>query len=148
VPPGGAVVVAVAALDRLGLAARAAEVLDVVTMLPQVGQGAIALRCRAADGATRQLLALVDDEVAHACVLAERAFLASVGGGCDAPVGAYARRCGHGAELELDALVARPDGGVVVRRRGVGDEPEALGREVGRSILAAGGAELLALAPE
>jgi hydroxymethylbilane synthase len=86
-----AIVGAVAALTRLGEAERISEAFDPDVFVPQVAQGALAVECRADDAATRDQLAAIDDADAHACVLAERAFLAELGGGCDTPVGAYAR---------------------------------------------------------
>ncbi len=77
-----AIVVAAAALDRLGRGDRAAERLDVELMLPQVAQGALAVECRADDAPTRERLAAIDDDAAHTAVRAERAFLAELGGGC------------------------------------------------------------------
>ncbi|MCU1492603.1 MAG: hydroxymethylbilane synthase [Acidimicrobiaceae bacterium] len=147
VPDGGAVVVAMAALHRLGLTERASEVLSIEAMLPQVGQGAIALRCRVDDGDTLELLGLIDETRAHRCVLAERAFLAHLGGGCEAPVGAHATVAGDdpGAEIQLEGLVASEDGTTIIRRRGSGSDPVALGTAVARQIsLADGGDELLA----
>ena len=91
VPGGGAIVVAVAALQRLGWSARADEVLDVSVMLPQVGQGAIGVECRSDDDQTIAVLAAIDDPEARLAVEAERAFLARLGGGCTLPVGAYAQ---------------------------------------------------------
>ncbi len=85
-----AVVGAVAALTRLELSDRIDEAFEPSRFVPQVGQGAIAVECRRDDIVTLDHLALVDDLEAHACVLAERAFLATLGGGCDAPVGAHA----------------------------------------------------------
>lgn len=85
-----AVVGAVAALTRLELTDKIDEAFDPKTFVPQVGQGAIAVEARRDDTATLDRLALIDDADAHKCVLAERAFLATLGGGCDAPVGAHA----------------------------------------------------------
>lgn len=124
------VVVAAAALSRLDLADRAAEVLDPSLVLPQVGQGALAVECRADDEVTRALLAAVDDAGAHRAVLAERSFLAAVGGGCRAAVGALAGPApgaGPGAALMLHAMLAGGDGHIVLRRRVTGTDPEALG---------------------
>jgi hydroxymethylbilane synthase len=90
----GAGLVAVAALERLGLRDQIAEILDTVTCLPQVAQGALAVECRVDDADTRRALAAIDDPVAHAAVTAERAFLAEMGGGCTLPVGALATPCG------------------------------------------------------
>ncbi len=74
-----AVVVAAAALERLGHAERATELLEPSVMLPQVGQGALAVECRTDDAETRERLAAIDDTRAHAAVGAERAFLARAG---------------------------------------------------------------------
>jgi hydroxymethylbilane synthase len=136
-----AVVVAAAALDRLDLATDA-ERLSPSTLLPQVGQGALAVECRADDDATHDALAAIDDAPAHAEVRAERAFLARLGGGCSLPCGALARV--DGATVVLDALLASLDGHVVLRVRGEGDDPEALGAAVARQLLEdEGGSTLL-----
>jgi len=89
-PEGGALVMAAAALERLGLASAIAEVLDPEVMVPQVAQGALAIECRADDRALQQILADLEDLDGRAAVDAERAFLAAFGAGCDLPVGAYA----------------------------------------------------------
>jgi hydroxymethylbilane synthase len=88
VPPDGAVIVAFAALERLGYDDRAAYVFAVDEMVPQVGQGALAVETATDDVAA--LVAVIDDATSHACVDAERAFLAELGGGCELPAGAYA----------------------------------------------------------
>ena len=85
-----AVVVAVAALERLGWLARLSDILDPVDVLPQAGQGAIAVQCRADDGATLERLSAVDDVASHWAVRAERSVLAGLGGNCSVPVGAWA----------------------------------------------------------
>jgi hydroxymethylbilane synthase len=146
VPPGGAVVVAAAALERLGLSDRAAEVLAVEIMLPQVGQGAIAVECRASDEPTRVLLEAVDDGRIHAAVAAERAYLARLGGGCDLPVGAFAQaEARDEGTLVVQGLMASHDGRVVLRSSVTGPEtaPERLGRMLADELLGAGGADLL-----
>jgi hydroxymethylbilane synthase len=144
VPDGGAVVVAAAALERLGLLDRAAEILSTAVMLPQVGQGAIGVECRAGDDDTRAALAAIDDPDAHTAVAAERAFLARLGGGCDLPVGAFAARQPDGT-LRIDGLVASADGRVVLRsgRTGPSDAPVELGAALAEAILTAGGADLM-----
>ena len=121
-----AVVVAVAALERLGLAGEISEILETSLMLPQVGQGALAVECRADDEATLTLLRAIDDAGAHRAVDAERAFLAGIGGGCDLPVGALALCLEDGSVL-LDALLATVDGRIVLRAREEGDDPAAIG---------------------
>jgi len=139
-----AAVVAAAAMDRLGWRDRLTEVLDPVDLLPQAGQGAVALQCRADDRATRDLLAAIDDLSSQRAVRAERAVLATLGGGCTMPVGAYARGegDGHGDELDLVGLVSSGDGRTLIRlgRRGV--DPEALGAEVALGLLEGGAAAI------
>jgi hydroxymethylbilane synthase len=88
VPVGGALVVAVAALERLGRAERITEALPVEVMVPQVGQGALAVECRADDEHAQKRLDAIESSIDRSFVDAERAFLAALGGGCDLPVGA------------------------------------------------------------
>jgi hydroxymethylbilane synthase len=144
IPAGGAVVVAAAALDRLGLTDRAAEILDVSVLLPQVGQGTIAVECRADDGETYAALALIDDVLAHTELAAERGFLARLGGGCDLPVGAYARVPPRSGLVEMEGLMASVDGRILIRRsrRGPAAEAAEVGAGLAEEILSAGGAEL------
>lgn len=128
-----AVVVSVAALERLGWSARVAEVLPISVMLSQVGQGALALECRVDDGATAALLRAVDDADGHRALVAERAFLAAAGGSCSVPVGALAEPVAGG--LRLRAMVASGDGRVLLRAERTGDDPEALGAGLARHLL-------------
>jgi hydroxymethylbilane synthase len=128
-----AVVVAVAALERLGWTERITEVLDASVMLPQVGQGALALECRSGDAATQDLLAAVDDDRGHRTLVAERAFLAAVGGSCSVPVAAMAQPAGD--ELRLTALVASGDGRVLLRIERQGADPTELGRRAALELL-------------
>src|SRR5690606_28895444 len=89
-PDHDAIVVAAAALDRLGLAAEITEHLPVDVVLPQVGQAALAVECRVDDRPLLERLAAVDHLPTHRCVAAERAFLAELGGDCSLPAAAYA----------------------------------------------------------
>lgn len=129
-----AVVVAVAALERLGWSDRITEVLSVSVMLPQAGQGALALECRAGDVSTMALLGALDDPACHRTLSAERAMLAGVGGSCAVPVGAWAERAAGGS-LRLQGMVASGDGRVLVRAERTGQDPEALGRELARYLM-------------
>lgn len=137
-----AIVVAAVALERLGLADRIAEVLEPSVLLPQVAQGALALECRADDDEARAALAAIEHEPSRRAVDAERGFLAELGGDCSLPAGAHATVGGDGS-IVLDALLASPDGHVVLRHRVTGDEPEGLGRAAARYLLENGGAALL-----
>ena len=141
-----AIVMAAAAIDRLELTLhdRVVEILDVATMLPQVAQGALAVECRADDLRTQDLLAPLDHPSSRIAVTAERGFLTELGGDCDLPVGAHA--VVEGDELTIDALVAAPDGSLVLRTQRTGDVGDAasLGAAVARHLLDdAGGARLL-----
>jgi hydroxymethylbilane synthase len=134
-------------------------------MVSQVGQGALAVECRTDDGATRALLAAIDDAEIRRTVSAERAYLAELGGSCTLPVGAHAELvpdepvaggsgtspAGHDLELsdtglpdiELTAILASEDGRVVLRQSARGKDPERLGRDVARYLLDdCGGASL------
>jgi hydroxymethylbilane synthase len=138
-----AILVAAAALERLGLRARASEVLEPSVMLPQAGQGAVAVECRESDRSTRERLRSIEHPATRRAVDAERAFLAAVGGDCDLPAGAWARGDTDGV-LVLDALLASLDGHIVLRERRSGTDPEGLGRSLAGHILErAGGAALL-----
>ncbi len=139
-----AVVVAVAAMERLGWTDRLSDVLHPLDVLPQAGQGAIAVQCRVADDGTRELLGAIDHEPSHRALCAERAVLAELGGSCSLPVGALAETVnGDGAAvvgvLRVSGLLASADGRTLIRRTGLGQDPETLGREVAQALLNSGG---------
>lgn len=139
-----AVVVAAAALDRLGWAGRIAERLPVETVLPQVGQGALAVECRVDDGAARAALAGIEHQPSRLAVDAERGFLAALGGDCALPAAAHATLAGGAVTVE--GLVATPDGAALVRHAATGDVADgpAIGADVARHLLEVqGGARLL-----
>jgi len=156
-----AVVVAKAAIDRLGWSPPdrlEIEVLEPETMLPQVGQGALAVECRMEDAVARDALAAIDDPATRRLVAAERAFLAELGGGCTMPVGAHAEWAGadpgaeggigtgarsHQDPIRVTGMLASEDGLVVLRHGLTGEHPEDLGRAVARYLLdGAGGRHL------
>ncbi len=139
-----AIVVAAAALDRLGLMSEVAEVLPTDVMIPQVGQGALAVECRADDLGTLAALVAIEHGPSRRAIDAERAWLAEVGGGCDLPVGAHATVDAAG-RVTLTAMIGTPDGRVVLRATDAGDDPVELGRRLARHLLDdAGGSSLLA----
>ncbi len=144
IPPGGAIVVALAALDRLGLRSHVAQILTIAECLPQVGQGTIALRCASDDDATINLLRAIDERSAHRALDAERAFLRRLGGGCDAAVGAYAVADRDGGSIAIEGMIAAESGHVVLRRRLVGDDPDVLGSALAEEMLVSDGASLYA----
>ena len=137
-------VVAAAALDRLGWGDRIAERLDVDTVLPQVGQAALAVECRTDDDDVRSALERIEHVPTRRAVDAERGFLAELGGDCSLPAGAYATTAGD--TLRIRGLVATADGTVVERHEvsGPAAAGAALGRSVARHLLdEQGGAKLL-----
>jgi hydroxymethylbilane synthase len=139
-----AIVVAATALDRLGLADRIAERLDVGVMLPQVAQAALAVECRIDDAELRGLLGSIEHGPTRRCVDAERAFLAELGGDCSLPAAAHATLDADGATVHVAGLLAAPDGSTVLRHRVEGPDPEPLGRSLARHLLdTQGGTELL-----
>lgn len=91
IPDGGAIVMAVAALDILDLKDRIDELLDVDEFVPAVGQGCVAVECRTDDASTREALAAIDHAPTRHDIEVERAFLAELGSGCSLPVGAHVR---------------------------------------------------------
>ncbi|MGH9274966.1 MAG: hydroxymethylbilane synthase [Acidimicrobiales bacterium] len=131
-----AIVVAAAALDRLGLADAIAERLSTDLVLPQVAQAALAVECREDDVELRALLAAVEHEATRRCVDAERAFLAELGGDCSLPAAAYAAISSDGT-LSIEGRLAAVDGSTVLRHVG----PD--GAAVARHLLSNGGNELL-----
>lgn len=129
-----AIVMAAAALDRLGLAPAVVDVLDPSVMLPQAGQGALAVECRAGDAAVLEALSAIEHRASRLAVDAERAFLAELGGDCTVPAGAFAVAGADGL-IDLTGLVASPDGRRVARERRSGRDPAELGRSVARLLL-------------
>jgi hydroxymethylbilane synthase len=132
-----AVVTAAAALDRLDWSERAAEVLSPTILLPQVGQGALALECRGGDEAVEAVLRAVDEASAHRALDAERSFLAALGGSCAMPVAALATpepESDAGA-LRLQGMLASGDGRVLVRTSLSGEDPVSLGRALVRHLV-------------
>ncbi len=138
-----AIILAEAGLKRLGLQEHITEVLDPAWMLPAVGQGALGLECRAGDSATQEVLASIDDPETHAAVLAERALLRNLGGGCQVPIGAHTS-FGEG-NLVLRGVVLPSDGTkrVADSISGPSDLAEKLGQELAERLLAAGARDLL-----
>lgn len=137
-----AAVLAAAGLSRLELGQGISQLLPLEQMMPAPGQGALAVQCRADDAPTLTRLRAIHDALTLAAVTAERAFLAGLGGGCSAPVAAYAAVTA--GVIHLRGLVAMPDGTQLVRVAGQGEDAAALGRQLARQALAEGAQEILA----
>ncbi len=131
-----ALVIAAAGLRRLGLAPEGTSPLPVDVSTPAPGQGLLALQGRAGDPETSAAVAVLDDSVAHACLRAERALLAALGGGCLQPVGAYCAP--HGDGLRIVAFAGSDDGrrGERVVRDGPIGDPAGLGRDAAAALAA------------
>jgi hydroxymethylbilane synthase len=137
-----AIVLAAAGVLRLGLGEHITEYLPFEVMLPAPGQGAMAVQSRADDASVLELLRPLDDPAPRAAVTAERAFLKALGGGCSAPVAAYAISNPQSL-ISMTGRVASPDGCRVIRVSGVGADPIALGAELARKALAQDAGEIL-----
>jgi hydroxymethylbilane synthase len=137
-----AIVVAAAALRRLERTFVIDELLDPSIVLPQVGQGALAVECRADDVVVRDALAGIDHALSRRAVEAERAFLREIGEGCQLPVGALAV-VGNGDRLTLTGMIASLDGHALLRHTNAGDDAVGLGRAIARHLLDEGGATAL-----
>ncbi len=131
-----AIVMAAAALDRLGHGGRTVSVLDCSLMVPQVGQGALAVEAREGASDVLSVLGAIEHAPSRLAVDAERAYLAEMGGGCDLPVGAHAG-IGEDASIHMDAVLASLDGRIVLRAAGDAGSGggEALGRALARRLL-------------
>jgi hydroxymethylbilane synthase len=143
-----AVLLAVSGLERLGMGERISEKLPLAVCLPAVGQGALAIEARERDVAIADLLrAAVHHPEDARRVAAERAFLARIQGGCQAPLAGHARF--SRGELVLTTLVGSRDGSTILRdeRRGSAERAEELGQAAADALLGMGGARLLAAAP-
>jgi hydroxymethylbilane synthase len=138
-----AIVLASAGLRRLGWQNRITELFDPGIMCPAVGQGALAVETRDDGGAAFQIARRLEHAETRAAVTAERAVLAALGGGCQAPMGAHAFIANE--TLSILALIVSPDGARVVRKEAQGPvaEAAALGHALGEKLLAAGGKQIL-----
>jgi hydroxymethylbilane synthase len=141
-----AIVLATAGVKRLGASDKITEILSTEIMLPAVGQGALGIETRADDRETVGLVAALDDPESHAAVTAERALLRELEGGCQLPLGAWARH--ENGELRLEACVFSADGREFVRNelRGEVGDAEKLGARLGQVLIEAGADRILRLA--
>ena len=138
-----AVMVAKAGLDRLGLSQRISEILAPDVCMPAVGQGAIALECRLKDTEAGDLVAPLDDAETRAAIIAERALLSALHGGCQVPLGAWARI--ERGELVLEACVCSVDGSQYIKQRATAPAEQAaqLGEHMARVLVEAGAQSIL-----
>ena len=138
-----AIVLAAAGLRRLGFGSRISLALSPAACLPAPGQGIVAIETRVDDGASRGIAGGISDPAAATALLAERALVEALGGGCQIPLGGLATV--HGDQVELAGLVVALDGSRIVRAsdRGRASEAESVGQRVGARLIAEGAGQIL-----
>jgi hydroxymethylbilane synthase len=138
-----AIVLAKAGLDRLGLSQRISETFAPEIFMPAVGQGAIAVETRLNDNETGDLLSKLDDPETRAAIITERALLGALQGGCQVPIGAWARI--ERGEMVLEACVTSVDGQQQVKQRltGAADLGVQLGEQMARLLMETGAQTIL-----
>ena len=139
-----AIILAAAGLERLGHGDRITTLIPPDVCLPAVGQGALAIEARTADDEVRSMLEFLNDLPTKQSTDAERAFLGLLEGGCQVPIGVHADVAGE--QIKIDAIIAALDGSTVLRDTitGKAEDAIALGQQLGKKMLAAGGQEILA----
>ena len=139
-----AIILAAAGLERLGHGDRITALIPPDVCLPAVGQGALAIEARTADDEVRSMLEFLNDLPTKQSTDAERAFLGLLEGGCQVPIGVHADVAGE--QIKIDAIIAALDGSTVLRDTitGKAEDAIALGQQLGKKMLAAGGQEILA----
>ncbi len=138
-----AIILSKAGLDRLGWAHKITEPLSTEISLPAVGQGAIAVQSRVADTQAAEILSKLDDPETRTAIMAERALLSTMQGGCSVPLGAWARV--ERNELVMEAVVCSVDGVRYVRRQATASPDQAveLGQRVAQLLIESGAREIL-----
>jgi hydroxymethylbilane synthase len=138
-----AILLAKAGLDRLGWSQRITEILAPDVCMPAVGQGAIAIEARLNDAEAADALVKLDDAETRTAIICERALLATLQGGCQVPLGAWARI--ERGELVLEACVCSVDGVQYVKQRATAapDQAAQLGQHMATLLIEAGAQNIL-----
>tara|TARA_B100000475_G_scaffold84659_1_gene61163 strand:- start:2146 stop:2985 length:840 start_codon:yes stop_codon:yes gene_type:complete len=136
-----AIVVAKAALDRLDLNPEQMDALPISILLPQVGQGALAIECRDEDFEVIQILKEIEDQKVRSLIDAERSFLAEIGSGCSSPVAAHAVL--EKEKILLKASIASQDGTTLLKAEVSGVDANQLGINIANKLLNEEGGNLL-----
>lgn len=138
-----ALILAAAGVRRLGFTGRISATLPFDICIPAPGQGAIAVEVRANDGDTARPVGSIDDAQTATLVIAERAVVSALGGGCQTPIGAVAEP--QGDRMVLRAVVASPDGTREIRARTEGHLRDAaqLGAELAAELIREGALDIL-----
>lgn len=138
-----AIILARAGVERLKLNKHISSIIKTDAMLPAVGQGALGIETRADKKVVNEIVKSIHHENTYKAVLAERALLKTLEGGCQVPIGAFAEVKQNG--LHIDALVGSLDGTITYRKkiRGSKNNPEKLGKELAYDLLKAGAKNIL-----
>jgi hydroxymethylbilane synthase len=141
-----AIMLAAAGLHRMGWKDRISAYLPPEVCLPAVGQGALAIECRAADSFMLELLGHLQHEATALATAAERSFLDTLNGGCQVPIGAHAvvEEADQRRRITLTGMVGSPDGSVLLKETLTGEDPAALGRQLAEQLIAQGADRILA----
>ena len=139
-----AIILAAAGLKRLGWETKIRQLLSPEICLPAVGQGALAIETRQSENQLQNLLGFLNDEATQLATTAERAFLQTVEGGCQVPVGVFGQLIGN--EIKVTAIIASLDGKTLLReqRQGPKEQAFALGCALAEHMLELGGRQILA----
>ncbi len=137
-----AIILAAAGLIRMGWKGEITQYLPVDLSLPAVGQGALGIECRIADEEVRSLLATIHDPNTEMAVTAERAFLRTLEGGCQVPIGAHGL-VSDDKQVKLIGLVADPKGTTILKNEMTGSNPEEVGKTLADDLKTKGAAEIL-----
>ena len=136
-------ILAYAGVMRLGLDKHISQIIPFDVMLPAVGQGAVAVETREDDERTAEIIDRLDHIPTRICITAERAFLRTLEGGCQVPIGAFATL--DDDTVSLEGMVGSLDGAEIFRERisGKADVAESLGIELANALIKLGARELL-----
>ena len=138
-----AIILARAGVERLNLKKYISSYINKEDILPAVGQGALGIEIHSDNKIADEILQSIHHEETYKSVLAERAFLRKLEGGCQVPIGAFAEVKSNG--IYLDGMVGSLDGSLTFRKkvRGSSREPEKVGRELAKDLIKAGAGEIL-----
>jgi len=138
-----AIVLARAGVERLGMKKYISSIISTDELLPAVGQGTLGIEINSQNKFIEEILQTVHHEETYKAVLAERALLKALEGGCQVPIGAFGEAKQNG--LYLDALVGSIDGTITFRKKIKGSKtsPEDLGKRLAEDLLKAGAKEIL-----
>jgi hydroxymethylbilane synthase len=139
-----AIILATAGLERMKLDDRIKSKLKANSWLPAVGQGAVGVECLSSRTDVIELMSQLNDETTHKCITAERAMNKILNGSCSSAIGASATL--KNEMVQIQALVAKPDGSVIIRQKAEDTDPHEAGLKIAFSLFAHGAQEILDLA--